>query len=134
MFKLLVRWLRRRPPLPRDLRPPVPAPESAETHFNLGNANYETGNHAEAIASYQRALALRPDLAVAYINLGNVLNDLHRGEEAVASYRSALVLRPGFADGHFNLGNALDDLGRHEEAVASYQQRAGAQARLRRGA
>ena len=94
---------------------------SAETHFDIGNANFENGHQAAAVESYRRAIELKPDFAEARNNLGSVLADLGRHEEAIASYRSALALSADFAYCHFNLGNALDDLKRHEEAIASYR-------------
>ena len=40
----------------------------------------------EALASYDRALSLRPDYAEALYNRGNALHELKRFEEALASY------------------------------------------------
>jgi tetratricopeptide (TPR) repeat protein len=44
----------------------------------------------DAIASYDKALELKPDLHEAWNNRGNALNDLGRWEEAIASYDKAL--------------------------------------------
>jgi tetratricopeptide (TPR) repeat protein len=40
----------------------------------------------EAIRSYDRAIALKPDFAEAHCNRGNALKDLQRWEEALTSY------------------------------------------------
>ena len=45
---------------------------SAETHYNLGKELSKLGRHEEAIASYQRALALKPDFTEVHNNLGVV--------------------------------------------------------------
>ena len=95
--------------------------DSAEAHFNRANQLDDLKRHEEAINSYRRAIALKPDYAEAHNNLGNALINLNRPQEAVASYQKALAIKPGFADFHFNLGHALNKLGRHEEAVASFQ-------------
>src|SRR5271165_6807161 len=52
---------------------------------NLGNVLRDQGQLAEAIASYQRALQLRPNYAVAHNNLGNALGDQGQLTEALTS-------------------------------------------------
>ena len=75
---------------------------------------------AEALASYDKAIALKPDFAEAYSNRGNALMDLKRPEEALASYERAIALKPDYAEAHYNRGNTLMDLKRPAEALASY--------------
>lgn len=58
----------------------------------------------EALASYDKALALKPNYADAYINRGNALKDLNRLDEALASYDKALALKPNH---DFLLGTLL---------------------------
>src|SRR5262249_29424109 len=74
----------------------------------------------EALASCDKAIALKPDYAEAYNNRGNALNELRRLEEALASYDRAIAFKPDYAEAYYNRGNALNALKRHEEAVASY--------------
>ena len=97
---------------------------------NRGNALQELKRFEEALASYDRALALKPDYAEALNNRGIALQELKRLEEALASYDRALALKPDYAEALNNRGNALQELKRLEEALASYDQRAHAQARL----
>jgi tetratricopeptide (TPR) repeat protein len=73
-----------------------------------------------ALASYERALALRPDGAETLCNRGN-LRELTRFEEALASYERALSLRPDYVEALSNRGNTLRELRRFEEALASYE-------------
>ena len=75
---------------------------------------------AEALASYDKAIALKPDVAAAHNNRGNALRDLKRPAEALASYDKAIALKPDYAEAHNNRGNALMDLKRPAEALASY--------------
>jgi tetratricopeptide (TPR) repeat protein len=74
-----------------------------------------------AIASYQRALAGRPDLADAHNNLGRLYHD--RGDIVLAesSYRLALCANDRVALYWFNLGVALEDQARGAEAIAAYE-------------
>jgi tetratricopeptide (TPR) repeat protein len=75
----------------------------------------------DAIESYDKAIALRPDLVEAYHNRGNILPYLNRFDEALASQDNAIALRPGLAEANSGRGNALWELGRPEEALLSYQ-------------
>ena len=85
----------------------------------IGRALAERGRHEEALACYDRALVIRPDIPQVLSNRGNALRNLGRLEQAEASFREALRLKPNFANAHRNLGRLLFDLGRWEEAVAS---------------
>ena len=82
-------------------------PTDAEAHGNRGNVLLALKRAADALASYDRAIALRPDDADTFYNRGSALLELGRFEEAVASYDQALALRPDHAQAHCNRGNAL---------------------------
>src|SRR6185437_14878935 len=90
-------------------------PDYAEAHSNRGTVLHDLHRFEEALASYDRALALRPDFAEALSNRGNALRELDRFEEAMASFERAIALRPDFAEAHFNAAHCLlltGDLGR----------------------
>ena len=87
----------------------------------------EATDPARAMASYERAIAGRPDLADAYNNLGRVLHDQHdRGLAPDALpvcesyYRLAICADPEVALYWFNLGVSVEDQGRTSEAIAAY--------------
>jgi tetratricopeptide (TPR) repeat protein len=44
----------------------VSNPQSAPTHFNTANVLFKLKRYEEALASYDRALAIRPDFAEAH--------------------------------------------------------------------
>lgn len=85
-----------------------------------GNVLRDLGRHEEALASYDRALRLKPDYAKAFYHRGNTLLKLKRPEDALASYDRALKLRPDYADALYNCGVALQSLKRPQEALARY--------------
>jgi Tfp pilus assembly protein PilF len=71
---------------------------------NYGSVQAKLKRFEEALTSYDRALALKPDYADALNNRGNVLKELKRFNEALASYDRALDLKPDYAEAHFNAG------------------------------
>ncbi|MGN6578932.1 MAG: tetratricopeptide repeat protein [Bordetella sp.] len=73
----------------------------------------------EAVASFDGAIALKPDFLEALLLRGIVLFDLGRHEDAVASYDRVLAFQPD-AQAYSCRGLALYSLGRFAEAVASY--------------
>ena len=72
----------------------------------------------EAIACYQKAIALDPKYAMAHNNLGNALAGKGQLDEAIACYRKAIDLDPKDAKAHYNLGVALQGKGQVDEAIA----------------
>ena len=98
-------------------------PESdAEAHNNLGVALQGLGKLKEAAASYNQAIALKPDYAKAHNNLGIALEALGKVKEAEASFKLAIASEPDYAEAHNNLGVALQELGRAREAAGSFNQ------------
>jgi protein O-GlcNAc transferase len=87
---------------------------------SLGNAMRGARRFEDALAAYDKAIALKPDYADALYNRGITLMDLKRFEEALASYDKVIALEPRYAKAHNNRGNVLQVLKRFEEAAASY--------------
>ncbi len=75
----------------------------AGTCENIGNVLRALSRHDEAIAWYDRALALRPDSAVTLDNKAVALVQLHRFDEAIAASRLAIAADPGYAVAKWNL-------------------------------
>jgi protein O-GlcNAc transferase len=79
------------------------------------------GRLNDALASYERALVIRPTDAEALNNCGLVLQKLRRFDEALASYDRALAFQPDLAQALRNRGNLLFfEQNRFEEALTSY--------------
>ena len=77
--------------------------------------------YAEAIAAYDRALALAPNNALVLNNRGAALNEIKLHEEALASFERAVAVAPDYAEAYYNRGNALKGLKRIAEALESYE-------------
>jgi tetratricopeptide (TPR) repeat protein len=84
-------------------------------------ASHQAGKFAEAIAFYERILALQPNFSEVHNNRGLALAELDRPEEAVASYARALAIKPDNPETLCNWGVALAQLERWDEAEAAFR-------------
>ncbi len=96
--------------------------DRANLQLELGNLLAAAKEFEEAIASYDKALEIKPDDHEAWNNRGVALYKLGRFEEAIASFDQALEIKSDDHEAWNNRGVALDKLGRLEEAIASYDQ------------
>lgn len=83
-----------------------------------GQLLWRLGRMREAVNSYDRALALKPD-ATAHNNRGVALAALGEDAAALGAYDAALTLDPGYAGAHNNRAAALRKLRRNEDALAA---------------
>jgi predicted O-linked N-acetylglucosamine transferase (SPINDLY family) len=84
---------------------------------NLGNALAATGELPEAVAAFEKALALSPGNPNYLCNLGSALGELGRLEQAIVCFRQALAAWPHFAQAHYNLSVVLARQGKFPEAA-----------------
>jgi protein O-mannosyl-transferase len=102
-------------------------PASYIAHENLGQALRERGRLDEALASYERALALAPAHSSGYAavinnSIGLVLTRQDRIPEARVRFLAAVQSNPGFAEARSNLANALAAEGQATEAMTHYRE------------
>jgi len=89
-------------------------------HFYLGTTLDNEGRLEEAIAEFQEALKLRPN--VDFCNAFGIFLERHgRFDEAFIQFQEAVRLDPQFADPHHNLALALSRKGRLAEAIEEFQ-------------
>ena len=74
----------------------------AEDYFYQGNDFYNLKYFEKALASYESAISVNPNIAEVYNNRGTVLNELKRFEEATLNYDQAISLKPDFYDAYWN--------------------------------
>ena len=100
---------------------PVPIPtrrlSEAEDHIIAGNDFAMQGRFEEAIAEYDQAVSLDPQLAMAYGNRGAAYNDLGQHERAIQDHTEAIRLDPQNALTYDNRGVAYGKLGQFGRAV-----------------
>lgn len=111
------------PSVSRATLPPVtqsnsPADlEQAEAYNNQGYDLASQGKFTEAVAAFERAIALYPGYDTAYNNLGIVYAQLGNFSEAVSAFEQAIALNSRNVEYYNNLGSALGSLGRIAEAT-----------------
>ncbi len=75
----------------------------------------------DALAAYDKAVSIKPDLEGAWLGRGNVCCDLKRYDAAFAAYDKALSIRPDLAEAWLGRGNVLTELKRYDDASAAYE-------------
>ncbi|WP_291993909.1 tetratricopeptide repeat protein [Candidatus Accumulibacter sp. ACC003] len=86
------------------------------TNVNLGNLRLRQGRVDEAVAAYQRAITLDPQLVGAYVNLADAWRQQGRESDAEKVLRQGLAVVPGAADLHHAFALLLTR--QHESAAA----------------
>jgi tetratricopeptide (TPR) repeat protein len=90
--------------------------------YILGMAQSQQGKNEEAIASYNKALALQPDFIEALVNLGNLYNMAGELDKAINCYEKALALQPGNPALLSITGTTYVELDKPEQAIPLLQQ------------
>jgi len=105
--------------LVRPLQPPAHA---AEAWFERAAGLEGDPEHwEEAVAAYERVVAVDPDYAAAWNNLGLLEHRMGRYERAGERYRRALETDPACCQAAFNLGALQEDLGDLGSSVIWYR-------------
>ena len=89
-----------------------------------GQAAHEAGRFDEAIATFNRVIALTANqgktAAVASLLIGNVNMTQRKFGNAEIAYQKATMLDPGYADAYNNLGEALGELKQFSRAIEAF--------------
>lgn len=81
-----------------------------EGTMSRGNALYESGDYAGAVAEYEKVLRYGMRNSAVYYNLGNAWFKLDRPGPAILNYQRALRLDPGDQDAAGNLAYARSQI------------------------
>ncbi len=94
----------------------------AEAWFQRGLELEQSGNDKrEAIAAYEEALGLCPDMAGALVNIGTIYFNARKWREAERYYQQAVQADAKYPLAHFNLANLHEELGRTSLAIQHYK-------------
>jgi protein O-GlcNAc transferase len=94
-------------------------PHSAEAHFNLGNLLKILNKINDAIASFDKAIKIKPDYE-SYFLRGLAQYELKKLENALTSFDESIKLKPDSFLAHCNRGLVLVGLKKIEEGIANY--------------
>lgn len=97
------------------------SPDNADALALLGLVTGLKGNHEEAIAFVQKAVALDPKSTLFRFHLGSVLMNAKKLIEASQAFRQSIILQPTFAPAYYNLGNTLRAMDDWSGALDAYQ-------------
>lgn len=95
-------------------------PDDVNAWYERGQAQANLGAYAEAIASFNQALFLKPQHAAALVFRAVAFIHLSCYEEALLSCNTALALEPHNSEAWLFRGVALRSLNRYQEAYVSY--------------
>jgi Flp pilus assembly protein TadD len=96
-------------------------PQEFEKLFYQGLEQADQGNMLEAIAFWDQALTLNPNISAIWHNRGSALGHLGRLEEALASFDQAIEINPQDYQAWNDRGNALYNLQQWEKALISWE-------------
>jgi tetratricopeptide (TPR) repeat protein len=97
-------------------------PENVRAHFSIGLLHLDLEEYPEAIAAFERVLALAPEMVDARFNLGFAYAKIHRYEDAIRQYASVIEMAPAYLDEVlFNLAIVQDFQGDRQAAARSLQ-------------
>ena len=94
--------------------------ELIESWFNLGLKQVSAGEFNQAIASWEKALKINPNLSEAWHNRGSALGRLGEYEQAVTSFQQALTIDPQNYQAWNDCAHALYQLQQWADAVNSW--------------
>ena len=92
---------------------------SAAAYFNLGNVLKKLNKINDAIASYDKAINIKPDHELFFLK-GRACYEINKLEDALISYDESIKLNPDSFIAYCNKGLVLVDLSRIKEGISYY--------------
>ncbi|MGH9365835.1 MAG: tetratricopeptide repeat protein, partial [Thermoanaerobaculia bacterium] len=96
-------------------------PEFPEVDVTLGELRIRTGKAAEAILSFQRAIAAQPNNFDALLGLARAQDASAKAGEAEATYRRAIQLQPSYFAGYSKLAGFYYAHGQYGKAAEMFR-------------
>jgi len=94
-------------------------PNSAAAHFNLGNVLKSLNKINDAIASYDKAINIKPDHEL-YLFRGIAFHELKKLDEALTSYDESIKLKPDACVAYSNRGQVLVELKKIKDGITDF--------------
>ena len=99
----------------------IKSPLAAMSLKALGDVQRSIGKMGEAIDSYNKALALKPDFTEVLANLSSIYLNQNNLDECLRFSKKALALKPDYHIALYNVGTVHELRGRFAEAEAAYR-------------
>lgn len=97
-------------------------PTHAEPWFYIAEILRQSGNVAESVDLYRRAIGFAPQWPIAHFNLANAYKDLGKIEAAISEYKKCLDLGASFKAAIYNnLALAYGQQNRHDLVLENYR-------------
>jgi tetratricopeptide (TPR) repeat protein/mono/diheme cytochrome c family protein len=97
-------------------------PNDYAANYNLGALLLSRQQPANAVPSFERAIAQRPGSATALNSLGAALLQLGRKQDAVLRLQQAVQADPDYLDARYNFASALAFTGQFAESARQFEQ------------
>ena len=98
-----------------------PQKVSAKNHYLLGDKLLQQNEGQKAIASYRRAISIKPELIEAYWRLGEIAAAKGDAKTALAYYQRALKIAPNRVQNYILVAKTLTQQGNWSAAKTYYQ-------------
>jgi hypothetical protein len=96
-------------------------PGDPQSYFHLGNDYRRRGMIDEALACYEKSLAINPRSPQTLNNMGNALCEKGDFNGARRCYEDALKIDPRYMNAYNSLGSAFLDMAQFNEAIKIYK-------------
>ncbi len=97
-------------------------PMHARESFDAGTRLFKIARYNQATLSFDRAIALKPDMVDAYLMRGRAYVQQSDPEKALRDFSKVIELRPGDSAGWIARGDAYFDLNNFQAAIADATQ------------
>ena len=95
--------------------------DSVEAYLTLGDLQNASGEHDDALKSFDRALALRPNDSNALAGKADALKGLGRNADAEAAYKRAIAAHPDSTGALMRYGSFCFSRGRYDDAAVQFR-------------
>ena len=89
--------------------------------YNRGAAHMAKGEYDQAIACFDKALAIEPGFAEAYCNRGTAYYEKGQYDPAISDFSKAIEINPDFAEAYYNRAVAYFDKREYGKALQDVQ-------------
>ncbi len=100
---------------------PESVQETVSALLDHGGDCLDKGKYDDAIADYDKAIEINPNVAIAYTNRGLAYGRKGEVDRAIADYTKAIAIDPNFVLAYALRGGAYKHKGDKEQAIVDYR-------------